>query len=531
MKTLYLECAMGAAGDMLMAALLELADDPADCLAAVNGLGLAGVRVTAVPDHRGAIAGTRIDVTVDGHLEDSGAPHGHPHPHEHPHPHPDPAEPLCSHTHSDTAQPRCSHPHPDSTEQPPTHDHHTHQHPHPHSHDHLHPHSHQSAADAAHGPAGLQEALARLAALPVSDRVRADAVAVYRLIAEAEAKVHGCAPSQVHFHEVGHLDAVADIVGVCLLMERLAPDRVVASPVHVGRGFTRCAHGVLPVPAPATAELLRGLPTWAGPIEGELCTPTGAALLKHFATAFGPQPAMTVSRIGYGLGHRDFDRPNCLRAFWGDQPEDSPARAVGATADRVAELRCNLDDMAGEAVAYACDLLRQAGARDVFLTPVMMKKGRPGQLLTCLCDLADADRLTRLMLAHTTTFGVRRSDCQRTILERQTTVRATPYGDIRVKTGQGWGVAKAKAEHDDVAAAATRHGLPLAAVTPVLAPPQPTDLPVSPSDPLAPPSDTSAPLPGTPAPPSGTPASLPGTPAAPSDTPASLPDTLAPPSD
>ncbi|MDR1077634.1 MAG: nickel pincer cofactor biosynthesis protein LarC, partial [Propionibacteriaceae bacterium] len=278
---------------------------------------------------------------------------------------------------------------------------------------------------------------------------------------QAEAKIHGQPASQVHFHEVGHLDALADVVGVCLLLERLDPDQIVVSPIHVGRGFVTCAHGVLPVPAPATAELLRGLPTWAGPVEGELCTPTGAALLRHFATAFGPQPAMTVRRIGYGLGHKDFDRPNCLRAFWGESSTE--------TGQLVAELRCNLDDMTGEALAYACDQLRQAGAREVFLTPVLMKKGRPGHLLTCLCDPDRADQMTDLMLRHTTTFGVRRSDCPRTVLQRQTSLQSTVYGDIRVKTGRAPGLVKAKAEYDDLAQAADRAGLPLSQITAALA--------------------------------------------------------------
>jgi uncharacterized protein (TIGR00299 family) protein len=417
---LYLECAMGAAGDMLMAALLDLADDPRDRLDQLNRLGLERVQIQARPDRRGAIAGTLVDVWVDGGLESAGLDHSHSHSHS-------PSEHGHGHSHSD----------------------------HGHSHspsDHGHSHSHP----ADHDHTSLAEVLERLDALPLSEQVRADARAVYQLIAQAEAKVHGREPGQVHFHEVGHLDALADVVGVCLLLEQLAPDQIVASPIHVGHGFVRCAHGVLPVPAPATAELLRDLPTWAGPVEGELCTPTGAALLKHFVSRFGPPPAMVVRRIGYGLGHKDFDRPNCLRAFWGEVQAEA-----GVT---VAELSCNLDDMTGEALAYACQQLRQAGAREVFLTPVLMKKGRPGHLLTCLCDLDQADRLTDLMLRHTTTFGVRRHDCQRTVLERQTSLQTTPYGPIRVKTGRAPGLVKAKAEHDDLAQAADRSGLTLAQV-------------------------------------------------------------------
>ncbi|MDR1213047.1 MAG: nickel pincer cofactor biosynthesis protein LarC [Propionibacteriaceae bacterium] len=408
MTILYLECAMGAAGDMLMAALLELVDDRDDCLAQLNGLGLERVRIQARPGRRGAIGGTVVDVWVDDLMET-----------------------VHHHGRAETGQ------------------------------DHVHQHLD-------HDHTSLAEVLARLDDLPLSDRVQGDARAVYSLIAQAEAKVHGRPAGQVHFHEVGHLDALADVVGVCLLLERLDPDQIVVSPIHLGRGFVTCAHGVLPVPAPATAELLRGLPTWAGPVEGELCTPTGAALLKHFATGCGPQPTMTVDRIGYGLGHKDFDRPNCLRAFWGE--------AAGQAGQLVAELRCNLDDMTGEALAYACDQLRRAGALEVFLTPVLMKKGRPGHLLTCLCDLDQADQMTDLMLRHTTTFGVRRSDCPRTVLQRQTSLQSTVYGDIRVKTGHAPGLVKAKAEHDDLAQAAERAGLPLSQIAAAVA------LPTGPED-------------------------------------------------
>jgi uncharacterized protein (TIGR00299 family) protein len=260
---------------------------------------------------------------------------------------------------------------------------------------------------------------------------------------------------QVHFHEVGAMDAVADIVGVSMLLEKIAPDEVVVSPVKVGFGQVRCAHGILPVPAPATAYLLRGVPASAGNVRGELLTPTGAALLKHFASRFGEMPEMAVSAIGYGMGKKDFEAANCVRAFLGERVD-----AEGT--DEVALLECNLDDMTGEAIGYATEMLMAHGALDAFVTPVQMKKNRPGQLLTCLCAPDRADEMAALILKHTTTFGVRRISCRRYTLDRSVSTVQTPFGPIRVKTGTGYGVTKSKPEYEDVAAAARSHGVPLA---------------------------------------------------------------------
>ena len=184
--------------------------------------------------------------------------------------------------------------------------------------------------------------------LPVSDRVKADAKAVYALIAEAESKVHGRPVTEIHFHEVGTMDAVADVVGVCLLMEQLAPEQVIASPVHTGSGHVHCAHGILPVPAPATALILEGIPSYSAGVKGELCTPTGAALLKHFVSRFGDRPVMSVSAVGYGMGKKDFDRANCLRAFLGESEGER---------EQITKLECNLDDMTGEDIGFATDLV------------------------------------------------------------------------------------------------------------------------------------------------------------------------------
>ena len=285
--------------------------------------------------------------------------------------------------------------------------------------------------------------------------MRADIRAVYGLIAEAESRVHGVPVTDIHFHEVGTLDAVADVTAVCLLMHRLAPDEVVVSPVHVGCGTVRCAHGILPVPAPATAELLRGIPIYGGSVEGELCTPTGAALLRHFADRFGPMPGMTLRAVGYGMGTKDFERANCVRALWGERS--------GGT-DTVAVLSCNVDDMTAEDIGFATERLLDAGARDVYTVPIGMKKNRPGTLIRVICDPGDRETMAATLFSHTTTLGVRAAETERYILDRETQTLATPYGEMRVKRAYGFGVRREKPEYDDLARAARENGMSLAEI-------------------------------------------------------------------
>lgn len=318
-----------------------------------------------------------------------------------------------------------------------------------HHHHHQHAHSH------------LGDIQTLLSSLSIPEPVRTHARQVYQSLAQAESLVHGQPVEQVHFHEVGSLDAVADIVGVCWLLEELQVERILASPVAVGSGTVRCAHGTLPVPAPATAELLRGVPVSAGEIAAELCTPTGAALLRTFAGDFGPMPAGTILDCGCGCGAKDFPRANCLRAFLLDT-----ARTSGGPNDAVTELRANLDDMTGEDLGFAMERLLEAGALDVSYVPLQMKKGRPGALLICLCRPADADRLAGEVLRHTATFGVRRFDCARYALSVDPDAPAaeTEYGPVRRKAGMGYGVAKCKPEYEDLAAAARAGNVPLSAV-------------------------------------------------------------------
>ena len=384
MKLLYLDCGMGAAGDMLAAALLELLPDKEAFLRKINSLGIPGVQVQAEESQKCGITGTHYAVHVYDTQEDD-----------------------TLHTHS-------------------------------------HSHSHNSLHDIQHLIWHLD--------LPL--RVKNDALAVYQTIGEAEAQVHGVSElHHIHFHEVGTLDAVADVVSVCYLMYLLKPEKVLASPICVGSGTVRCAHGVLPVPAPATARILQGLPIYAGTIESELCTPTGAALLKHFVQEFAPLPPMVLESTGYGMGRKDFPRANCLRALLG--------KTQGQTGE-ILELKCNLDDMTGEALGFALEALMTEGALDVFTTPIGMKKSRPGVLLTLLCRPKDRNRFVTALFRHTNTLGVRETLCNRHTLTRRFQEIQTPYGPVREKISSGFGVERRKPEYEDLAKIAREQGLSLA---------------------------------------------------------------------
>lgn len=375
MRTLYIDCGMGAAGDMLTAALLELLPDKEKFIQRMNSLGIPGVTVTAENSTKCGITGTHISVKVHG--EEEGEDHHHHH----------------------------------------------------------------------HG--SMEEIRAIVNGLPIPAMVKLDVMAVYQEIAQAESHAHGIPVSHVHFHEVGAMDAVADVTAVCLLMQELDADRVVASPVHVGSGSVRCAHGILPVPAPATAYILKGVPIYGGSIPGELCTPTGAALLKHFVEEFGDMPPMKVSAIGYGMGKKDFERANCVRVMLGETEEKS---------ESVLELRCNLDDMTGEAVGFALEQLMEQGALDAFTMPIGMKKSRPGILLTVLCREAEREKFISLLFQYTTTLGVRETVCRRATLRRHTETVDTPYGPVRKKVSSGYGITRGKYEYEDLAKIARERG-------------------------------------------------------------------------
>ena len=410
MKTLYLDCGMGAAGDMLSAALLELLPNGDEFLSELNGLNIPGVAFLREPSVKCGIHGTHIAVKVNGEEETERA---HDHSHEH------------GHEHSNSHEHECKHEH---------------------SHDSAHIHHHN----------GMHEIEHIMENLPISAKVKSHVLAVYSLIAEAESYVHDVPVTNVHFHEVGTMDAIADITAVCMLMDRLSPKEVIVSPVHVGSGYVQCAHGILPVPAPATAYILRDVPIYGGRIKSELCTPTGAALLKHFATKFGDMPVMKTEAIGYGMGKKDFPIANCIRALLGETEECS---------DTIVQLCCNLDDMTAEAIGFAEEQLFAAGALEVYTIPAQMKKSRPGILLSVLCQEKEKAKIIRLIFQHTTTLGIRENMSRRYILSRDVKNIKTELGDVRVKMSSGYGVVREKFEYEDIARIAREQGISLADVT------------------------------------------------------------------
>lgn len=411
MKTLYLDCGMGAAGDMLTAALLELLPEREKMVEELNGLGIPGVEFSCEAASKCGIGGTHVSVRVHGaeeseEMHDGGHDHGHHHHEE-------------------------------------GHDHERH---HEESHDHEHHHHHHS---------GMHEIGHIVEKLPVPERIKKDILAVFGLIAEAESHVHGVPVNEIHFHEVGTMDAVADIAAVCVLMDRLAPDQVIVSPVHVGSGQVKCAHGILPVPAPATAYILKDAPIYGGEIRGELCTPTGAALLQYFASRFGAMPVMRASAIGYGMGKKDFPAANCVRALFGETEE---------AGDTVAELSCNVDDMTAEAVGYAMEAFFAAGALEVYTTPAGMKKSRPGVVIHVMCREDKKDEMAALIFRHTTTIGVRENISKRYTLKRFTETVQMPFGEIRKKISTGYGVTREKYEYEDLARVAKEQGMSIGEV-------------------------------------------------------------------
>ena len=382
MKTLYIDCAMGCAGDMLTAALLELHPDKDDFLLRMNAALGGKAALSAKPDRKCGVIGTHVTVLING--DEEGEPERHHHNHT-----------------------------------------------------------------------SIAEITEFIDTVPLADEVKRNAKAVYSLITEAESTVHGRPIENIHFHEVGSLDALADVLSVCELMHELAPEKVLASSVNVGSGFVKCAHGVLPVPAPATELILRGVPIYSGQIKSELCTPTGAALLKHFAEAFVPMPALRVERVGYGTGKKDLEAANVVRVLLGE---------TEAECEQIIELACNLDDMTPEELGFAMEELFRLGALDVYFTNIGMKKSRPAVMLTCMCRAAQRDEMLRCIFKHTTTLGVREYVCNRYNLTRSIETVQTQYGPVRIKTAAGYGVKRSKAEYDDLAKLARENSTTLAEI-------------------------------------------------------------------
>ena len=395
MKTLYLDLPMGAAGDMLSAALYELLneDERKSFIEEINNAGIPNVTVTAESSVKCGITGTHFKVAVNGEEEESHDEHEHSHEHEH------------------------------------------------HHHEEQHHHHHHTS---------MAEIESIINSLKIPDTVKTDIIEVYKLIAAAESNAHGKPVTDIHFHEVGTMDAIADITSVCLLFNKIGAKNIFSSAINVGSGQVHCAHGILPVPAPATAFILKDIPVYSNHIKGELCTPTGAALLKHFVNHFGTMPSIKMSAIGYGMGKKDFEAANCVRAILGDSDEKP---------ETILEYTCNLDDISAERIGFAMEQLFAAGAVEAYTIPVTMKKSRPGNLLCVMCRERDKQKILQTIFKHTTTLGVRENISNRYFLERSIETVKTEFGDIRIKRAEGYGVKREKYEYEDLAAIARKTGL------------------------------------------------------------------------
>lgn len=376
---------MGADGDMLAAALLELLPDSDEFVGELNALGIPGIQFRKEPSVKCGIAGTHMTVTVNGEEESND---------------------HCKEEHT-------------------------------HEYDH-----HCSALY------DIEQSIQRHLSLP--QKVQDDVMAVYRLIADAESRVRGVPMTEIHFHEAGTMEAIADITAVCMLMNRLSPNEVIVSPVNVGSGQVKCAYGTLSVPTPVTAYILKEVPIYGGSVKGELCTLTGAALLKYFATGFGSMPVMKTRAIGYGMGGKDLEEVNCVRAMLGETDN---------AGYEICELSCNVDDMTGEEIGFAAERLFDAGALEVYTVPIGMKKSRPGILICILCRKTDKETMVQTVFKYTTTIGIRESMLQRYVLDRHIETRETPYGAVRCKVSSGYGVERRKYEYDDLSRIARQKGI------------------------------------------------------------------------
>ena len=448
MRIAYLECFAGVAGDMFLGALLDAGVPPHvlhDATAALN----LGAKLKIERVDRSGITATKVHV-----LDESGELAEKPHSHEHEH-----FREQQGHTHAH--HPETQHQHKGG--------HHDHPHEHEHGHEHEHKHGHEHPHT--HGRS-LTEIRRLITEAALAEPVKHTALRAFELLGTSEAKIHNVPVEHIHFHEVGAVDAIVDIVATSAGIYHLGVDRWYCSAINVGGGMVECAHGTFPVPAPATADLLRGTPTYSAHIQKELVTPTGAALLRAIAPEFGAQPAMQADRIGYGAGTRNpHGFPNVLRLSIGAAVEEASAPPHSSTQEHthrhaetgtVTVLETALDDLQPQVLAYVSEKALAAGALDVMLTPVIMKKGRPGTLLTILANPEQASGLEDLLLRETSTLGVHRREDKRSCLERRHATVETPYGAIRVKIGlAGEEERNVQPEFEDCRAAAEQHGVAL----------------------------------------------------------------------
>jgi uncharacterized protein (TIGR00299 family) protein len=471
MRIAYLDCFAGIAGDMMLGALIDAGVPGSVLERATSALNIgASLRIERVD--RSGITATKVHVLEHGRLAESPAP-----------------TPTQSHEPQQQQQSAAAHTHLPKTQHlhkaghAHTHDHDHHEHSH--QHDHAEPHHEASSLGHPHAHGrSLMQIRTLIQATPLDEFVKRLALRTFELLGASEAKIHNVPVDQIHFHEVGAVDAIVDIVASCAGIHHLQAHLQVgawhSSPINVGGGMIQCAHGTFPVPAPATADLLRNVPTYSAHLQKELTTPTGAALIRALEPTFGPQPAMRVEQIGYGAGTRNPKGfPNVLRLSIGessdtnDQPVTLGAPFIASSAmrgihsanqDTVTVLETALDDASPQLLAYVAEKAFALGALDVMLAPVIMKKGRPGTLLTVLCRVGESDRIAQLLLRETTTLGLRIRDERRLILNRAITTVDTPYGRIRLKhaTDPATGDLRNLApEYEDCRAAAEQHDVPL----------------------------------------------------------------------
>jgi len=431
MNILYYDAFAGISGDMNLAAMIDLGVDPVFLRAELSKLGLDHeFELLVSREAPNGIQGTLFEVRLShpghGHGDHHGHDHGHEHEHEHGH----------------------------------EHHHHGHDHGHGHHHEHHHGHGHDH-----HAQRNLADITAIIRGSALADEVKETSLAIFRLVAEAEAKVHGKPLDEVHFHEVGATDSIVDIVGAAICRHQLGVDEVWSSPVELGGGFVRCAHGLIPVPAPATTEIIKNMPCTRGATPHEATTPTGAAILAALADRFTARPALTLKKTGYGVGHRVTELPNLLRVHLAEAAEESKP-----TGRRARLLQCNIDDMTAEMLGGAMDALMEHGAMDVHFTPIQMKKNRPATCLSLLCGVEDEERFKLMLFRHTTTLGVKSFALEKTELERSFERIETPLGPVTIKNAILDGkVIRSKPEFGDCQALARQHGLSLGEVYAVVA--------------------------------------------------------------
>jgi pyridinium-3,5-bisthiocarboxylic acid mononucleotide nickel chelatase len=422
MRIAYLECFSGMSGDMFLGALIDAGVPPRLLEETVAALGV-GARLEISRVVRSGISATKVDVWVDGEKDL-------------------PREEYWAKQEAEPVRAKDQH----------EHGHHHHDHEHEHHHDHEHQHSR-----------GLTEIRDVISKAAISDKAKQTAIAIFEALGAAEAKIHSTSIENVHFHEVGAVDAIVDIVGASVGAEALGVDEIICSPLNVGGGTVKCAHGTFPVPAPATVELLKDAPVYSSGVQAELVTPTGAAIVKILATRFAAFPEMAIEKSGYGAGTREFPgHPNVVRLTIGEAASQLAAKTASET---VTVLEANLDDLNPQVFGYVMDRLLEEGALDAFGVPVQMKKNRPGMLLTALCKPEDASKLTHLIFTETTTLGVRRRDEVRQTLARRWENVSTQWGEVRIKIASMNGtVTNYAPEYEDCRRIAAEHRVPLKAV-------------------------------------------------------------------